>query len=62
MMPTAGYSQAGGGYGAGVMNGGGGMHSFQVNSGSLSPSNYGGIGGGGGQGYGPGLRPLKKPA
>jgi hypothetical protein len=42
-----GYSQAGGGYGAGVWNGGGGMHSFQVSSGSLSPSNYGGIGGGG---------------
>lgn len=38
-----GYSQAGGGSGAGTWAGGGGMHSYQVNSGSLSPSNYGGI-------------------
>lgn len=41
------YSQAGGGSGAGVWNGGGGMHSYTVNSGSLSPSNYSGISGGG---------------
>jgi len=40
------YSAAGGGSGAGVWQGGGGMHSYQVNSGSLSPSNYAGIGGG----------------
>jgi len=53
-----GYSQAGGGFGAGVWNGGGGMHSFQVNSGSLSPSNYGGLSGGGGGGFvGPYTRP-----
>jgi hypothetical protein len=52
-----GYSQAGGGSGAGVWNGGGGMHSMQVNSGSLSPSNYSGISGGGGGYYGPFSRP-----
>lgn len=40
---SLGYSQAGGSYGAGVAFGGGGMHSYQVNSGSLSPSNYAGI-------------------
>lgn len=42
---SLGYSSAGGSYGAGVAFGGGGMHSYQVNSGSLSPSNYSGIGG-----------------
>ncbi len=51
IMPTGsasmGYSAAGGGFGAGVWQGGGGTRSIQVNSGSLSPSNYGGIGGGG---------------
>lgn len=54
-----GYSQAGGGYGAGVWNGGGGMRSYQVNSGSLSPSNYSGIGGGGNY-FGPFSRPQKQ--
>lgn len=42
---TAGYSVAGGGFGAGVGQGGGGMRSYQVNSGSLSASNYTGGGG-----------------
>lgn len=42
---TAGYSVAGGGFGTGVGQGGGGMRSYQVNSGSLSASNYTGGGG-----------------
>jgi hypothetical protein len=37
------YSAAGGGSGGGVWQGGGGMHSYVVNSPSLSASNYSGI-------------------
>jgi len=37
------YSQAGGGSGAGLWDGGGGMRSFVVNTGSLNSSNYSGI-------------------
>jgi len=37
------YSAAGGGSGGGVWQGGGGMHSYTVNSPSLSASNYSGI-------------------